>query len=122
MSTLHTAIRAAVAGAALLASPAHARDGDLDRGFGTNGTTVISSSRHSPMGIASGTLALGRSRLVGATGPMVTEGSAAASCADPVVLASRAEPESSDPVAPTSLPIPKTRARATTSTRVRRTQ
>lgn len=41
MSNLHTAIRAAVAGAALLASPAYARDGDLDRSFGTNGTTVV---------------------------------------------------------------------------------
>lgn len=41
MGNPHNALRATLAGAVLLASPAHARDGDLDHGFGTNGTTVV---------------------------------------------------------------------------------
>ncbi|HEX7769293.1 MAG TPA: hypothetical protein VF422_04605, partial [Dokdonella sp.] len=60
------------AAAALLAAPAQARDGDLDTGFGTNGTTVIEfGSSATALGLAlapDGRIVLGGSIEEGASG------------------------------------------------------
>ncbi len=89
---------------------------------GTVGTTLTSSSRHSPLGGSNGfALLFLPGACEGATGPRLTDADGSCCCAEEVLASTSGESESW-PVPPSSLPIPKTRPRATRSTTLRRTQ